>query len=59
MKIFNRWGILVFEGNLEIGWNGLDKSGNPCADGVYFYMVDITSTKNDKQTKNGTITLLR
>lgn len=59
MKIYNRWGILVFEGNLETGWDGLDKSGNPCADGVYFYMVDITSTKNDKQTKNGTITLLR
>jgi gliding motility-associated-like protein len=38
MKIYNRWGELVFETNdPEINWNGKDKNGNDCSDGVYLY----------------------
>ena len=39
MKIFNRWGDLVFEtNNPDINWDGNDqKTGKPCAEGVYLY----------------------
>lgn len=39
MKIFNRWGELVFETeDPEINWNGkVNNSGKDCNDGVYLY----------------------
>lgn len=38
MKIFNRWGELVFETtDPEINWNGTDLNGKPVSDGVYLY----------------------
>ena len=38
MKIFNRWGELVFETtDPEIRWNGNDLSGHAVSDGVYLY----------------------
>lgn len=38
MKIFNRWGELIYETNdPEINWKGLDMSGHPVSDGVYLY----------------------
>jgi hypothetical protein len=41
MKIYNRWGGLVFETNdPDIFWNGINKdSGEMCTDGVYYYVV--------------------
>lgn len=41
MKIYNRWGGLVFEtSDPDILWNGLNKdSGEMCTDGVYYYVV--------------------
>lgn len=39
--ILNRWGNEVFSANESFnGWNGKDKSGNDCTDGVYFYRVE-------------------
>ena len=38
MKIFNRWGEVVFETtDPDIHWDGKDKSGHPVSDGVYLY----------------------
>ena len=38
MKIFNRWGELVFETtDPAINWKGDDLSGHPVSDGVYLY----------------------
>lgn len=59
MKIYNRWGGLVYETNQILpGWDGT-YDGNPCSVGVYFYMINATS--NNKKTYNlyGTVTLLR
>ncbi len=43
MKIFNRWGELVFETNDPlINWDGTDiQSGEPLAEGTYYYVCDV------------------
>ncbi len=39
IKIYNRWGTLVFEStDKDINWDGKDQnSGTDCSEGVYFY----------------------
>ena len=43
MKIFNRWGSLVFEtANRDILWDGKNQqSKNDCPDGVYYYVCKV------------------
>jgi gliding motility-associated-like protein len=43
-KVFNRWGVEVFEiGNdIYLNWNGKDKNGKALPGGVYFYTADVT-----------------
>ena len=58
--IWNRWGQQIYEYNMPNGkwWDGTYE-GNPCAEGVYFYIIEAES-KSGKQYKiYGTVTLLR
>ncbi len=63
--IYDRWGILVFEGKLlEKCWNGrLQNSGPLMPDGVYYYLMTIErkNTKEGNKTikVNGVIHLLK
>jgi gliding motility-associated-like protein len=43
IKIYNRWGNLVFETtNPEILWDGKNqKNSQPCSDGTYFYVCTV------------------
>lgn len=43
MKIFNRWGNLVFETtDPDIGWDGTNRLTKlPCSDGVYYYVCTV------------------
>ena len=41
MKIFNRWGQLIFEDNNGIGWDGRLPSGLKASDGTYLYRITI------------------
>lgn len=64
MKIFNRWGELVFSTNdPETGWNGeMHDSGYFSPDGVYTFSVKWESRINnviDKQSLSGHVTLIR
>ncbi len=46
--ILNRWGNLVYKGakNSNTIWNGADwKTGEPCSDGTYFYVVETPKKK--------------
>lgn len=47
IKIFDRWGVLVFETNdPAINWDGHDKnSGKLCSDGVYYYTCTVNEIR--------------
>jgi gliding motility-associated-like protein len=46
LKIFNRWGSLVYENDAyQNDWKGIDKGGNKLNDGTYFYLVTPLSEK--------------
>jgi len=59
-RIFDRWGVLVFETtDLSQGWDGTYK-GTAQPQGVYVYEVQAVSAKTNKLfTMRGNITLLR
>ncbi|MCF8364795.1 MAG: gliding motility-associated C-terminal domain-containing protein [Bacteroidales bacterium] len=64
MKIFNRWGRIVFETNdPEINWDGKNSNNNQdCSEGVYFYVCEVFEFRLEglsKRTITGSITLLR
>jgi gliding motility-associated-like protein len=64
LKIFNRWGTLVFEStDPQIKWDGkISGTDQPAADGVYYYVCDvyeITLQGTIKRTLKGSITVLR
>ena len=59
MKIFNRWGGLIFEtNNISQGWDGT-YNGNACSIGVYFYIIEAVSFSKKEYNIHGTVTLLR
>ncbi|MEI6313157.1 MAG: gliding motility-associated C-terminal domain-containing protein [Bacteroidota bacterium] len=60
MKIFNRWGNLVYETNdINTGWNG-KFHGKEQPIGTYVYYIKVTSSNTDKVTEtNGVFNLLR
>ena len=47
MKIFNRWGQMVFETTeSEINWNGKTRGKKSnCSEGVYFYVCIVNELK--------------
>ncbi|MCW3084546.1 MAG: hypothetical protein JWP12_1912 [Bacteroidetes bacterium] len=53
--IYDRWGVKVFEGRYNVGWDGKTNAGLDCSNGVYYYIAE----QKGKQTKKGFIQLLR
>lgn len=60
MKIYNRWGELVFnDENGNTSWNGQYKQEN-CPTDVYIYFIETLPYNTlKKMTKSGTLTLIR
>jgi gliding motility-associated-like protein len=59
MKIFNRWGELVYQSNNQFsGWDGTYK-GQVQQPQVLTYTVSVVFLDDTKAEKNGTITLVR
>ena len=57
IKIYNRWGNLVFDQNpYENNWNGENSNGKKLSEGQYFYIL-----KNDQEQikLNGSVMLVR
>ncbi|MCB9222767.1 MAG: gliding motility-associated C-terminal domain-containing protein [Crocinitomicaceae bacterium] len=58
--IVNRWGKTIFEfTSINDVWDGSDKSGSPCPDGVYFYTYKAVATNGTEFEGQGNIHLLR
>lgn len=59
LKIFNRWGELVFEtNNANILWDGTYKD-QPQDIGVFQYYIEGVSISGDRFFRSGTVTLIR
>ena len=59
MRIFNRWGELVYETeNQYKGWDGMYK-GQIQQPGVFVYEATITFLDNSQTQKNGSVALIR
>lgn len=59
MKVYNRWGELLFETNdKNIGWDGYYK-GTLMPQGVYVYRLELVFDNGRRETKVGDITLIR
>ncbi|SHM05973.1 PKD domain-containing protein [Chitinophaga sp. CF418] len=59
MKIYNRWGQMVFETNSAlIGWDGSYKGAVQAMD-AYAYVINVQFSDGTTATKNGSVTLLR
>lgn len=57
--IVDRWGIVMYEmTSIDDAWNGTDKNGSLCADGVYFYKYEGAAQNGEEFSGQGTITLL-
>jgi gliding motility-associated-like protein len=59
MRIFDRWGNLVYHTTqVNSGWNGLMK-GAPAKEDVYVYVISATDYHNKSYSYKGTVTLLK
>lgn len=58
MRIFNRYGALIFETDDQTtGWDGRFK-GEFCHLGTYIYVIEFVNSNGEKETKKGTIALI-
>jgi len=60
MKIFNRWGILIWETDSPIEfWDGKTRSGNEFPSSTYFYVYNAKSSSGKTYESSGSVTLIR
>jgi gliding motility-associated-like protein len=59
LKIFNRWGQLIFE-TKDLGneWDGTIK-GNPLPIGTYYWVIEGIDVEGKRLRKSGSVTLVR
>ncbi|MCE7042179.1 gliding motility-associated C-terminal domain-containing protein [Dyadobacter sp. CY312] len=59
IRIYSRWGEMVFQSeNAVDGWDG-NISGKPAADGHYVYKIEATTLKGEPISKTGGLMLVR
>lgn len=59
LRIYNRWGELVFESvDVNIGWDGYYR-GQPAKQDVYVWKARAVFTNGEEVSKSGDVTLLR
>lgn len=60
MKIYSRWGVLVWESNIPTEfWDGKDRKGQELPSGTYFFIYHTKSIAGKDYESSGSITLLR
>ena len=56
----NRWGVVMDElDTITDAWDGTDKNGSDCQDGVYFYKYEGVAENGDEFNGQGNVTLIR
>jgi gliding motility-associated-like protein len=59
MFIFDRWGKKIFSSkDINIGWDGINSSGEAFEQGVYTYMISITQDNGIKRVFKGVVTII-
>ncbi len=59
MKIYNRWGTLIYDNDTpETGWDGTYK-GEPCPMDVYAYVIEVAYQDGRREALRGDLTLVR
>ncbi len=59
IKIFNRWGDLLFESkSISDNWNGMHK-GESLPIGTYYYVIEIVNLNRQSIRKSGSISIIR
>lgn len=61
VTVYNRWGRMVYSSldHMEM-WDGVNiYSGEPCSEGVYFYIVKLRNYESEYSEHHGTLTLIR
>lgn len=59
LKIFNRWGQMVYDGEeYEQGWDGTF-NGRPAPVDVYMWIARVVGPDGEEETRQGNVTLLR
>ncbi|MDI9339375.1 MAG: gliding motility-associated C-terminal domain-containing protein [Sediminibacterium sp.] len=62
VKIFDRWGNLVFEKSVSaerILWDGKNKRHENCSDGTFFYIIEGRAIDGRSILEHGTLSLFR
>ena len=60
LKIFNRWGQLVYETqNYANDWTGINRLGEDLPAGAYYFVFEYMDEQGDMQQLKGHITLIR
>lgn len=64
INIYNRWGNLIHQTTnnsspTTVLWDGRTTAGEPCSEGVYFYVIKYADAKGEEQNLKGYISLFR
>jgi gliding motility-associated-like protein len=60
LKIYNRWGLLIWEINALMPlWDGRTSAGGLATEGTYFYILKTTDKKDEVKTYTGSFLLTR
>lgn len=57
-KVLNRWGLEMYTDNDYPNWDGRNKQGLECADGVYYWVLNVTDVNGDQKILNGFVHLV-
>jgi hypothetical protein len=58
MRIYNRWGELIYDKPLTHSWDGRMKNGQVAPSNMYLYFIDVFGLDRSRHTFKGTLMLL-
>jgi gliding motility-associated-like protein len=59
LSVYNRWGNLLLDSKTNDSWDGRTTSGEPCNDGIYYYIIETENKKGEAKIQKGFIQLIR